>query len=236
MRSEGFTGDNIIMAGHSLGGVMAQGYTKDHADTIKAQVLMGSVLTREKRSINKDGTTQINYDTPTMAIGGTKDGLMRLSRVAESFWHSDININESQKKLFPTYAIEGVSHSQFLSGTPPLPVRNADLKPDISYEMAHQLVAEAMTDFFNETILGKWNSVDIESSYQVLKPMVDAMNLEGYYGTKPACEQPAVLVNADDVTCLHGAPWNSQNSQRIMGGDLPGTNMKIDSNDNFHPV
>lgn len=27
-----------------------------------------------------------------------------------------------------------------------------------------------------------------------------------------------------------------QYSQRIMGGTLPGTNMKINSNDNFHPV
>lgn len=27
-----------------------------------------------------------------------------------------------------------------------------------------------------------------------------------------------------------------QNSQRIMGGELPGVNMTIHSNDNFHPV
>lgn len=91
---EGFTGDNYVMAGHSLGGVMAQKYTEKNADTIKAQVLMGSVLTRDQRSINDDGTTQYDYNVPTLTIGGTKDGLMRISRVAESFWHSHININK----------------------------------------------------------------------------------------------------------------------------------------------
>jgi alpha-beta hydrolase superfamily lysophospholipase len=88
LRKLGFTGDNIVMAGHSLGGVMSQGYTKDHADTIKAQVLMGSVLTRDQRTINSDGTTKIEYNVPTMSVGGTKDGLMRISRVSEAFWHS----------------------------------------------------------------------------------------------------------------------------------------------------
>ena len=36
LRALGFIGDNIVMAGHSLGGVVSQGYTKDHADTVKA--------------------------------------------------------------------------------------------------------------------------------------------------------------------------------------------------------
>lgn len=77
---------------------------------------------------------------------------------------------------------------------------------------------------------------DVDSSYEVLEPLLDAIELEGYYGTKPACEQPEVLVNAEDVTCLHGSPWNMQVSQITMGGKLPGTNMMINSNDNFHPV
>jgi len=93
LRDLGFTGDNIVMAGHSLGGVMAQGYTESNTETIKAQVLMGSVLTREKHTINEDGTTQMNYGVPTMAVTGSKDGLMRISRAAESYWHGNVNIN-----------------------------------------------------------------------------------------------------------------------------------------------
>ena len=99
------------MAGHSLGGVMAQKYTKSNSDTIKAQVLMGSVLTRDQRKINADGTSHYDYNVPTLTIGGTKDGLMRVSRVADSFWHSEVNIESSQKGLFPVMVYEGVSHA-----------------------------------------------------------------------------------------------------------------------------
>jgi len=236
LRKMGFTGDNIVMAGHSLGGVMSQSYTETHADTIKAQVLMGSVLTREKHSINTDGTTQINYEVPTMAVTGSKDGLMRISRVAESYWHSNININAAQSQIFPTVAFEGVSHAQFLSGTPPINVRNKDLVPDVTYEQAHQMTAEAMVQFFDQIIVGNKQSLDMAASYTVLKPMVDALEMEGYYYSKPACNNKPYLVNPDDITCLHGSPWNAENSERMMGGSLPGTNMTINSNDNFHDV
>jgi hypothetical protein len=131
---EGFTGDNYVMAGHSLGGVMAQNYADKNADTFKAQVLMGSVLTRDQRSIDSDGTSKYDYKVPTLTIGGTKDGLMRISRVAESFWHSHVNINKDQKDLFPVMALEGVSHAQFLSGKPPKNVSKRDLKPDVTDE------------------------------------------------------------------------------------------------------
>jgi alpha-beta hydrolase superfamily lysophospholipase len=36
LRAAGFTGDNIVMAAHSLGGVMSQRYAIGHTDTIKA--------------------------------------------------------------------------------------------------------------------------------------------------------------------------------------------------------
>jgi len=134
---EGFTGDNYVMAGHSLGGVMAQQYSNKNADTFKAQILMGSTLTRDNRSINKDGTSNYNYKVPTLTVGGTKDGLMRISRIAESFWHSHVNINSTQKELFPVMALEGVSHAQFMSGVPPSAVKKRDLKPDVTEDKAH---------------------------------------------------------------------------------------------------
>ena len=70
----------------------------------------------------------------------------------------------------------------------------------------------------------------------MLTPLLDALELEGYYYTKPPCDNSPYLVNPEDITCLHGAPWNMQHSQKNMGGKLPGKNMTIESNDNFHPV
>jgi len=77
-----------------------------------------------------------------MALGGTKDGLMRITRVAESFWHTNMNITPGQSEFFPTIAFQGVSHAQFMSGTPPPNVKDKDLVPDVSYETAHLWVAE----------------------------------------------------------------------------------------------
>lgn len=87
MEEAGFTGDNILIAGHSLGGVMTQKYAKSNSDLIKGSILMGSVLLRDTHSINDDGTTHFDYPVPTLTLGGTKDGLMRVSRLAEAYWH-----------------------------------------------------------------------------------------------------------------------------------------------------
>lgn len=156
LKSMGFTGDNVVLAGHSLGGVMAQGYTLDHADTIKAQVLMGSVLTRNRRSINKEGYSEFDYATPTMAINGTKDGLLRISRTAESYWHTNVNVSPAQYTGFPTIAFEGISHAQFLNESANIPknVSNHDLVPDVTYAEAHEMSANAMAHFFDQIIMG----------------------------------------------------------------------------------
>ena len=54
-----------------------------------------------------------------MTIGGTKDGLMRISRIAESYWHQVTNIDPSQAEMFPVEALQGVAHYQFAGGVPP---------------------------------------------------------------------------------------------------------------------
>lgn len=81
-----------MIAGHSLGGVMSQKYAASNSDTIKGSILMGSVLLRSYHSINDDGSTKWDYEVPTLTLSGTKDGLLRVSRVAEAFWHQYTNI------------------------------------------------------------------------------------------------------------------------------------------------
>jgi hypothetical protein len=41
-------------------------------------------------------------------------------------------------------AFEGLSHMQFMSGAPPSAVKKRDLKPDITEDAAHKLVATSM--------------------------------------------------------------------------------------------
>lgn len=48
---------------------------------------MGSVLLRNKRAITESGSTHFDYSVPTMTLLGEKDGLLRITRGAEAFWH-----------------------------------------------------------------------------------------------------------------------------------------------------
>jgi len=83
----GFKGSKLIMAAHSLGTVMGGEYTKSHPSEFLGQVLMGGGVVRGDR-VNEPstGNTQINA-VPTMTISGTKDGLYRISRAGEGFFH-----------------------------------------------------------------------------------------------------------------------------------------------------
>lgn len=131
---------------------------------------------------------------------------MRITRIAESFWHSEININETQKGLFPVVAFEGVSHAQFMSGVPPSTVAKRDLKPDVSEEIAHQWTANSIVDFIDQIVFDNPTSLNTNTS-QVLQPLIDAMVLEGNYQLKPPCYN-IDLINPESLTCLHGSPWN----------------------------
>merc|ERR1719285_1569126 len=235
LRKAGFTGDHILIGAHSLGGVMSQNYVNSHKDIIKGQFLMGSVLTRDKRKIQKNGTSHYNYDVPTLTIGGTKDGLMRISRVAEAFWHSYVNIDGTQKDVFPVVALDGVSHMGFMSGTPPKAVAERDLVMDVTEHEAHNMIATVIVQFIDQIIMGKPPSINTTSTAVLVAPLIEAMKLEGFYSMKPPCYAHDLVGPTDDPTCQHGASWHNLVTQRVMGGDL-NSKVTLVNDDNFHRV
>ena len=114
LKKGGFSGEDIFLSAHSLGGEISQDYVLDKSE-IKGQILMGSSLLRSKRKINEDGKTIFDgYKTPTLTLFGLKDGLMRVSRGAEAFWHQELNIDESQKGMFPVVVLDKASHASFI--------------------------------------------------------------------------------------------------------------------------
>jgi len=72
---------------------------------------MGSSVLRSNREIKSDGSTNFKFNLPVLTIGGTKDGLFRITRVAESYFHGSMNVNINQKDMFPVVAVEGLSHA-----------------------------------------------------------------------------------------------------------------------------
>lgn len=84
--------DNIIIA-HSLGGIMSQDYLDSQINisqnNIKQLVLLGCTMARKYRRIQKvDGKTWINHQMKdTLTVLGTKDGLLRVTRGVEAYYH-----------------------------------------------------------------------------------------------------------------------------------------------------
>lgn len=94
---------------------------------------MGSVLLRTTRDIESNGKTKFNFELPVLTITGTKDGLMRVTRAAESYWHSNVNIDSSQVNKYPTVTLDGVSHACFMDNANlPSFVKDNDLKADVT--------------------------------------------------------------------------------------------------------
>jgi len=231
----GFTGDNILIAGHSLGGVMAQNYANKNTDTIKGQILMGSVLLRGNHSINDDGTTHFDYDVPTLTLGGTKDGLLRVSRLTEAYWHSQVNVEAAQENMFPIYALEGTSHMSYMTGAAPSAVRKRDLKPDLDDETARKSFGSAIIEFIYQVVNEDFSTEIKNDSKTVLKGLLEGIEMEGSYQLKPPCyghetENPRV------PTCFHGNPWTEEYTQNMMGGTFDNTNVSVVNDDNYHRV
>ena len=68
---------------------------------------MGSSLSRSYISgLNNDGSSIMNYSVPTLTLNGSLDGLYRVTRVAESYFHHFVNqLKSDVKKNFPVVLV-----------------------------------------------------------------------------------------------------------------------------------
>ena len=237
LQESGFEGDNVLIAGHSLGGVMTQNYTKKNTDKIKGQILMGSVLLRSNHKINDDGTTKWDDNiVPTLTLAGTKDGLLRISRVAEAYWHQYKNIEADQAGKFPIFAMEGTSHMSYMTGDAPKAVAKKDLVKDTDDETARQSFGAAVVSFIDKVIKSDYSSdIPSNNTKDILAPLVEGMEMEGYYNLREPCYGHETE-NPNVPTCTHGSPWTMQVSQPMMGGTFDNSNIKVVDDDNFHRV
>jgi hypothetical protein len=85
--------------GHGFGGSVAQKFVNSNQESgyeqwnIVGQILMGSAIERNFISIQEDGASKIDFLKPILSVSGDLDGLMRISRAAEQFYHTKKNIN-----------------------------------------------------------------------------------------------------------------------------------------------
>ena len=227
MKSQGMNTSILFFAGHSLGGAMLQDYVHSNPTGIKGQIIMGSYLERKYKNQS--------YPIPTITMGGELDGVIRVTRLMESYYHYILNpYPGNEPNLFPVVVIPGMSHMQFASGSPPFLVKVKDLKPEISYDEAHSITANLTTAFMGSVLGGdnipnKYIQQYVDSTGDFLKPLLLAFEMEGFYHFKPPCYD-----DPPSPKCTIGCPWSEIVSQTIMGG-LP-NNKSINNEDSFHPA
>jgi hypothetical protein len=93
--------------------------------------LMGSTIERKFISIQDDGTSKIDFSMPVLTVSGELDGLMRISRVAEQFYHTNKNINQDQKDQFFVSIVAGLNHAQYSQRPHPVFILENDLMSEL---------------------------------------------------------------------------------------------------------
>lgn len=108
--------------------------------------------------------------------------------------------------MFPVFTLEGASHMSFMSGVPPEHVMKRDLRPEVTESEAQSAFASQMISFISQVTESSL-TIDDTSTSAVLKPLINAMKMEGSYALKPPCNDDPLINRTDDPTCGHGSPW-----------------------------
>ncbi len=250
---------STFFAGHSVGGALLPYILKDlnnlpdGFNKPDGMILLAAFLVRSFRSksIPDIGPGQYSFpNCPVLSIGAELDGLARISRFAEAYYNQisqNTNIVEAKKTL-PVTMIEGMTHMQFASGPIPKEVMNRDLIPEISYDDAHAYVATDITEFVASVLgLNNWNFLEerMNESKEMLTPMIDMMQKEGYHQFKPPCYCEAIDEYGgleygtcpEQPGCTASSPWTAYAQQLMVNPDINnGKGIIMDTKDTQHIV
>ncbi len=194
----------IYLVGHSLGGVAVAKYAEKIYPNIKGLILLGSFLDRSSR--------KKELNTKVLQIGGELDGLSRITRFAEEFYHRSFD-REDRKIILndtPVFVVKGMNHMQFASGEIPYLVRTRDLKAEIEEKSAHSEIANLINAFLlqDDVVLKSC----LRKTLELLYPIIEAYEMEGsIHFNRPG--QKTCIKGA----CGEGSPW-ALVAQGILGG------------------
>mmetsp|Transcript_19201 Transcript_19201/g.44154 ORF Transcript_19201/g.44154 Transcript_19201/m.44154 type:complete len:531 (-) Transcript_19201:188-1780(-) len=212
-------GSPQFYAAHSLGTVFLQDFVASLGSEAAGQILMGGFILR------KSLVPTFNYSVPTLTMGAELDGLARVTRIAESAYHT------KDEKNFPVVVLEGQNHMQFASGDPPSNVRKHDLEAEVSEEAAHAKIAAVGADFLAQRMglsSGDVVAAQVSSSQDVLKAIADAYEMEG----SRRFNAPAQAGGPDEKSCVRGlcptsSAWAPTAQQVISQSAVPDYNLKV---------
>lgn len=207
LQNAGFAQDSpIYIMGHSLGGMAAADWGLSHVSQIKGIITLGSYLDRKYRDQD--------LGVPVLMIGGELDGLSRITRFAEEYYHRVLNKDLSQvAKTNPIVVVEGMNHMQFASGDPSLFVKLRDLKAENTQDASHDAVASVVAGFLSGNF--DWLADQMTKTGSLLAPIIDAYLLEGsIHFNRPD------QTNCSEGYCSKGSDWVLRAQEILAGKDL----------------
>lgn len=231
-----------LFVAHSVGGIAIQKFLKAFPEQGIGQVLMGSFLGRwNLGGLDAQGRTLIDYPRPTLTLAGTLDGLARISRFAIGHWLQQVNAAPScRPECFPVVTIEGACHMQFASGEPVPYVAAFDLLPTAAEAEVHEQIGALVAAFLptcraGEPVPSPALADAVARSGAWLQPLIDALQMEGYNGFKPACYNTAETNSRTDPCCTPYAPWIQERANALMAGEPEApVRFGITALDSFH--
>ena len=227
----------FLFGGHGAGAKILQDYLFNN-DTYKhlpvnvtGLILTGAVFNRYYRA-------QVGKNfAPVFTIGAELDGYNRLTRVTESLYF-DYFVRSTPSSSY-TIVIEGMNNYQFVGdGSPPDYLVWRDIKPEVSNETASDQLTSFMKSFIKLSLCSYYTDCldekiyiesAVASSLNLVKPILDAFELEGYYFFQEPC---FIIPALNPPNCTKGAEWVGI-MQKIFG------TLEIEPNitnfDNFKP-
>ncbi|XP_021370099.1 uncharacterized protein LOC110461120 isoform X2 [Mizuhopecten yessoensis] len=200
----------VFLAGHSLGGQLTANYVLNHHNGLSGALLFASYLTR-----NVEPTS---YPVPVLTIAGDLDGLVRITRIQESFEQlvADVRKNKNATFRTPVITMEGVNHGQFASGPMPAEVLAYDLEPEVTNVTAYSLIAKYTNAFMGANI----PIADSSLIANARKTLTEGYTATGYI-MAPLTNMMSVSTNP-----LHVSKWTSE-AQTVLIGLRDTSNVKI---------
>lgn len=264
MQKAGMSSTFTTYVAHSLGGVMSQVHLSGGGvPNVDALVLYGATVLRSNRD---------SFPYPVLTVDGDLDGLLRVTRQAEAYYNQvtlpyGTDAVAAAGGAFPVVVHPGLTHWSIASGTPPSNVQNNDLAPEVTEEAGHATLAKTVATYIALRSAAKGSSeaaaaqnalgVEIAATGKLVKPLIDAMQLEGHHylntpcesdwPTNPTCKYPIWPGKAlgpmpgppstlPPKNCTCGSEWVMNNAQRMMAGDTFAKNASVASKDSFHDV
>ena len=133
---------SLYLVGHSDGGDGLLDDMLSENSNIKGYILMGSFIKRTYYSL-------YTSSKKILTIQGDLDGLVRVTRIAESFYH--MVKSEDDLLKFPHIIVPGLSHLSFVSSAPEA-MKLKDLEAEVDEAQALEMIASIVSEFMHADV------------------------------------------------------------------------------------